>query len=51
MAAATSHDQDAYEEQNVHEVYQQIAGHFSLTRHKVRFGSYYYHHGYITSIN
>lgn len=39
---ATSHDQEAYEEHNVHEVYQQIAGHFSLTRHKVRLGSYYY---------
>jgi hypothetical protein len=26
---------EAYEEQNVHEVYQQIAGHFSATRYKV----------------
>lgn len=26
----------AYEQQNVHEVYQQIAGHFSATRYKVR---------------
>lgn len=26
---------DAYEQQNVHEVYQQIAGHFSATRYKV----------------
>lgn len=28
--------QEAYEEQNVHEVYQQIAQHFSSTRYKVR---------------
>jgi len=27
--------QEAYEEQNVHEVYQQIAEHFSSTRYKV----------------
>lgn len=26
---------EAYEQQNVHEVYQQIAGHFSATRYKV----------------
>jgi hypothetical protein len=26
---------EVYEEQNVHEVYQQIAGHFSATRYKV----------------
>lgn len=26
---------DEYEEKNVHEVYQQIAGHFSATRYKV----------------
>lgn len=29
-------DADAYEQQNVHEVYQQIADHFSSTRYKVR---------------
>lgn len=28
-------DQEAYEEQSVHEVYQQIAQHFSSTRYKV----------------
>lgn len=27
---------EAYEEQNVHDVYQQIAQHFSSTRYKVR---------------
>lgn len=26
---------EAYEQQNVHKVYQQIAGHFSATRYKV----------------
>jgi tRNA (uracil-5-)-methyltransferase TRM9 len=32
----TSMDRDeAYEEKNVHEVYQQIAKHFSATRYKV----------------
>ncbi|PYH92026.1 S-adenosyl-L-methionine-dependent methyltransferase [Aspergillus ellipticus CBS 707.79] len=28
------HNEDAYEEENVHEVYQQIANHFSATRYK-----------------
>jgi tRNA (uracil-5-)-methyltransferase TRM9 len=28
--------EEAYEEKNVHEVYQQIAEHFSSTRYKVR---------------
>lgn len=28
--------EEAYEEKNVHEVYQQIAKHFSSTRYKVR---------------
>ncbi|KAL4801446.1 hypothetical protein BDV18DRAFT_149213 [Aspergillus unguis] len=34
--ASTSEDQnrEAYEEKNVHEVYQQIAKHFSATRYK-----------------
>ena len=31
--------EEAYEEKHVHEVYQQIAGHFSSTRYKV----YIYH--------
>ena len=30
-------EEEAYEEKNVHEVYQQIAEHFSSTRYKVRF--------------
>lgn len=29
-------DAEQYEEQNVHEVYQHIADHFSSTRYKVR---------------
>lgn len=29
-------EEEAYEEKNVHEVYQQIAEHFSSTRYKVR---------------
>lgn len=30
-----TNEAEAYEEKNVHEVYQQIAGHFSSTRYKV----------------
>ena len=33
--AATNQPNDEYEEKNVHEVYQQIANHFSATRYKV----------------
>ncbi|KAI9373739.1 S-adenosyl-L-methionine-dependent methyltransferase [Aspergillus egyptiacus] len=33
-AEVPAHDQEAYEEKNVHEVYQQIARHFSATRYK-----------------
>jgi tRNA (uracil-5-)-methyltransferase TRM9 len=38
MADQTTHDlekEEAYEEKHVHEVYQQIAQHFSSTRYKV----------------
>lgn len=35
LANVPSDDQEAYEEKNVHEVYQQIASHFSSTRYKV----------------
>ena len=35
LANIPSADQESYEEQNVHEVYQQIASHFSSTRYKV----------------
>ena len=35
MASEDRDDRDAYEEKNVHEVYQQIAKHFSATRYKV----------------
>ncbi|GAQ38713.1 tRNA (uracil-5-)-methyltransferase Trm9 [Aspergillus niger] len=34
LANIPSADQESYEEQNVHEVYQQIASHFSSTRYK-----------------
>jgi hypothetical protein len=34
--SATGEEQD-YEEQHVHRVYEQIAGHFSSTRYKVSF--------------
>ncbi|GLA01873.1 tRNA methyltransferase, has a role in tRNA modification [Aspergillus niger] len=34
LANVPSDDQEAYEEKNVHEVYQQIASHFSSTRYK-----------------
>lgn len=33
--AAINQPNDEYEEKNVHEVYQQIANHFSATRYKV----------------
>ena len=33
--AASQQSEEAYEQQNVHEVYQQIADHFSSTRYKV----------------
>lgn len=32
---ASANEADSYEEKNVHEVYQQIAQHFSSTRYKV----------------
>jgi hypothetical protein len=34
-AAATNPGQEAYEEEHVHSVYEQIASHFSSTRYKV----------------
>jgi hypothetical protein len=40
MASESEAQGEAYEEKNVHEVYQQIANHFSATRYKVSLPAY-----------
>jgi hypothetical protein len=37
MSLVSDEDSRAYEEKHVHTVYQQIANHFSSTRHKVSY--------------
>lgn len=41
MAAAEQAGGAEYEAQNVHDVYEQIATHFSATRYKVRYTSHH----------
>jgi hypothetical protein len=42
-AAASAPGQEAYEEEHVHSVYEQIASHFSSTRYKVGIHVFIYH--------